>query len=120
MTYDQLTRKLEAQVRDIQHTLAQLSTAQSKEMEVNIRKMTLAEVDAALLQVPASPTSDRDLTLRSQLMQRRGEILNAMDGDYYSAFVNRQGPFAGVPRHVHLPDGPLPTGVVRGNHVEWR
>jgi hypothetical protein len=40
-------------------------------------QMTLAEVNAELLRLPASPQNDRDLLARCAMMKRRHEILEA-------------------------------------------
>lgn len=61
---------------------------------------TLSEIDAALTQMPASPTTDEDITSRAELMGKRFELIAAEQRAAAAPPPETSGIVVNAPEHV--------------------
>ena len=79
--------------------------------------MTIDEIDAELMRLPASPVSDEDIEARAKLMWKRFELVNARNKPVppqpCNDIVAYPPPGLGITT-LQTPDGPIVAEVIKG------
>ena len=79
--------------------------------------ITLEEIDAELIRLPASPVSDEDIKARAELMRQRIELVNARNKPVppqpCNDIVAYPPPGLGIST-LQTPDGPIMAEVING------